>query len=176
MSIRADFFFVCFVFFFFCHGWSSSICQTHHTSAQRCLFFYGLESSWLPAALRLRPAKHHSGGKGRGRALPSLPIRSTTCLTFCPLDKGSSAAAAAPAMLPRTGIRKEKNKWGFSLRCALCLLLCFAQGWYHRMVDFSSSNHYIAAMLPWPSFKWRSLPVTCGIYAYTKTIEGYTLQ
>ena len=139
-------------------------------------FFYGLESSWLPAALRLRPAKHHSGGKGRGRALPSLPIRSTTCLTFCPLDKGSSAAAAAPAMLPRTGIRKEKNKWGFPLRCALCLLLCFAQGWYHRMVDFSSSNHYIAAMLPWPSFKWRSLPVTCGIYAYTKTIEGYTLQ
>lgn len=44
--------------------------------------------------------------KGQSRASPSLPIRSTTCLTFCPPDKGSSAAAV-PATLPWARIREE---------------------------------------------------------------------
>ena len=55
----------------------------------RVRLLYGSERRVPPAALSLRSAEQE---KGQRRALPSLTSRSTTCLTFCPLDTSTTTA------------------------------------------------------------------------------------
>lgn len=80
----------------------------------QCLWLRGEWATICSKTRRVTP-EH---GKGQSRTLPPPPMHWTTCLTFCPLYKGSKAAA--PGMLPWAGEREiPENTLDYALFCTL---------------------------------------------------------